>query len=226
MDPLMNIPSTPTADSDLNNDSRNSDKRGPGNYHHGNLRAALLQAAVELIREAGVEKLSLRGLARKVGVSQTAPYRHFQDKNHLLVEIAKQTFEELAQATSALIDPEYSATKNIEAAGKAYLNFAIQNPERYKLMFGSGIENRGEYPDLIESGQQSFDVLRQLVIVGIEQQELLADDPQVLSTNCWSAIHGFATLAIDGFYDRQVAFSDFDTLLNSHVRLSIRGIVR
>lgn len=226
MDPLMNTPSTPTADSSLDNDSHNSEKRGPGSYHHGNLRAALLQAAVELIREAGVEKLSLRGLARKVGVSQTAPYRHFQDKNHLLVEIAKQTFEELAQATRALIDPSGSATKNIEAAGKAYLNFAIHNPERYKLVFGPSIENRAEYPDLIDSGQKAFGILKQLVEAGIQQQELLDEDPQILSTTCWSNIHGFAALAIDGFYDRQVAFSDFDTLLNSHVRLSIRGIVR
>lgn len=195
-------------------------------YHHGNLRVALLEAAVELIREGGVDKLSLRGLARKVGVSQTAPYRHFQDKNQLLVEIAKHTFAELAGATRAVLDDQANATENLYVAGKAYLNFAINNPERYKLVFGPSIDNRSSYTDLVEAGQASFSVLKQLVTRGIEQGEFLEDDPQVLSTTCWSAIHGFAALAIDGFYERQVANTHFDTLLSNHLRLSLRAILR
>ena len=99
-------------------------------YHHGNLREALLQEAILCIRRAGVENLSLRALARNTGVSQTAPYRHFTDKNALLAELATQAFNELADSTAALIRPQQSAAANMQLAGEAYLRYALQNPEK------------------------------------------------------------------------------------------------
>ena len=203
-----------------------ADTKSSSQYHHGNLRVALLQAAVELIREGGVEKLSLRGLARKVGVSQTAPYRHFQDKNHLLVEIARQTFEEMTSATLALIDPQRNATENVYRCGKAYLHYAIDNPERYKLVFGPSIEHRESYPDLIDAGMRSFGVLKSLVEQGIQQGVFLDHCPQLLANGCWSSMHGFASLTIDGFYARQELPTSFDKLLDGHVHLSVRGLLR
>ena len=203
-----------------------SEAKHHSQYHHGNLREALLQAAVELIREGGVEKLSLRGLARKVGVSQTAPYRHFQDKNHLLVEIAKQTFAEMTAATTAPLDPDCSARENVFRCGKAYLRYAINNPERYKLVFGPSIEQRASYPELIEAGMRSFGVLMDLVKQGIDAGEFIDGCAQMLANGCWSGIHGFASLTIDGFYARQQLPIAFDDLLDGQIRMTVRSISR
>ena len=202
------------------------DAQSPGQYHHGNLRAALLEAAVELIRESSVEKLSLRALARKVGVSQTAPYRHFKDKNHLLVEIAKQTFDEMVQATVAELDAQQTPPQNVCNCGRAYLKYAIANPERYKLVFGPSIENRESYPDLLEAGMNSFEILMNLVEQGIDSGDFMDHCPKLLANACWTSMHGFASLAIDGFYQRQELPVDFDTLLEGQVHLAMRAIQR
>lgn len=197
-----------------------------GQYHHGNLKVALLQAAVELIRETSVEKLSLRALARKVGVSQTAPYRHFKDKNHLLVEIAKETFAEMVIVTTKELNPQQSPPQNICNCGRAYLQYAIDNPERYKLVFGPSIENREHYPDLLEAGMGSFAVLMRLVEQGISSGDFLDHCPTLLANACWASMHGFASLAIDGFYQRQDLSVDFATLLDGQLQLAIRAIQR
>ena len=197
-----------------------------GQYHHGNLKVALLQAAVELIRETSVEKLSLRALARKVGVSQTAPYRHFKDKNHLLVEIAKDTFAEMVMVTTKELNPQQTPPQNVCNCGRAYLQYAIDNPERYKLVFGPSIENRENYPDLMEAGMSSFAVLMNLVEQGIDSGDFLDHCPKLLANACWTSMHGFASLAIDGFYQRQELPVDFATLMEGQVQLSMRAIQR
>src|SRR5690554_7435538 len=91
-------------------------------YHHGNLREELLHKAISIIREKGVEKLSLRALARDVGVSQTAPYRHFTDKNELLAELATLALEELANEFLASITLGKSAPENIQDRKSTRLN--------------------------------------------------------------------------------------------------------
>ena len=197
-----------------------------GQYHHGNLKVALLQAAVELIRETSVEKLSLRALARKVGVSQTAPYRHFKDKNHLLVEIAKDTFAEMVMVTTKELNPQQTPPQNVCNCGRAYLQYAIDNPERYKLVFGPSIENRENYPDLMEAGMSSFAVLMNLVEQGIDSGDFLDHCPKLLANACWTSMHGFASLAIDGFYQRQELPVNFATLMEGQVQLSMRAIQR
>src|SRR5690554_7492436 len=113
-------------------------------YHHGNLREELLHKAISIIREKGVEKLSLRALARDVGVSQTAPYRHFTDKNELLAELATLALEELANEFLASITLGKSAPENIQNAGEVYLRYAFDNPEKYRLMFGRSEEHTSE----------------------------------------------------------------------------------
>ena len=143
-----------------------SNQNNATSYHHGNLREALLSAAVDSIREQGAENLSLRALARVVGVSQTAPYRHFADKNGLLVELARQTFDELSRVTSERIDPALNCADNLLRAGEAYLRYAIANPEKYRLIFGSSITQREQYPQLQTAARSAFNVLLQLMAEG------------------------------------------------------------
>jgi len=193
-------------------------------YHHGNLRKALLDAAVIAIREQGAENLSLRAVARKVGVSQTAPYRHFADKNDLLVELARQTFDEITATTSAGISTAHSAAENLQCAGEAYLRYAIANPEKYRLIFGNSIANRHNYPQLLESGQRSFNVLLDLIDQGIAHGEFLQRHPMLLANVCWSSIHGFASLCIDGIFARREQPADLDTMIAMQTGMTLRAI--
>ena len=166
-------------------------------YHHGNLRPALLEMAVLHLREEGHEKLSLRALARELGVSQTAPYRHFQDKNALLAALAADGFAELTRKTAAAVNKHSAdAAAALQACGIAYVKFARANPEKYLLMFGPGIAERQRYDELVKNSDASFQVL--LDVIGRAQREgLFAGKPAVMVANtAWALVHGLATLII------------------------------
>ena len=193
-------------------------------YHHGNLREALLQEAILCIRRAGVENLSLRALARNIGVSQTAPYRHFTDKNALLAELATQAFNELADSTAALIRPQQSAATNMQLAGEAYLRYALQNPEKYRLMFGSAIVQRDQYPALVQAGNRGFSILLQLIEQGISSGEFIAHSPLLLANACWSNIHGFALLSIDDLFARRPLPASIDIMLQRQIQFTLRSL--
>ncbi len=201
-----------------------SNQNNATSYHHGNLREALLSAAVDSIREQGAENLSLRALARVVGVSQTAPYRHFADKNGLLVELARQTFDELSRVTSERIDPALNCAENLLRAGEAYLRYAIANPEKYRLIFGSSITQREQYPQLQTAARSAFNVLLQLMAEGAQRGEFLPTEPMILANNCWSSIHGFALLTIDGVFARKEQPLGFDDMLRVHLQMTLRAI--
>ena len=194
-------------------------------YHHGNLRQALIDAAVEQIKTHGVEKLSLRGLARDVGVSQTAPYRHFEDKNHLLAEIATQAFDDLYEATFQYVNLDDAPLLNIGRTGFRYLMFARANPERYKLMFGPTIQNRTEYETMIAAGQRGFDVLISEVERGIERGEFINQNSFVLANILWTQVHGLSSLVIDGFYENKELPMPLEQFIAVQMFLSARSVM-
>lgn len=201
-------------------------KEKPNAYHHGNLRLALIDAAVEQIIAEGVEKLSLRGLARAVGVSQTAPYRHFEDKNHLLAEIATQTFGQLYDATITKLVPGASATHNIVQTGTEYLRFARANPERYKMIFGPTIQNRMDYPNMIENGERCFGILIDLVEQGIKDGDILEGCALIQANMLWTQVHGLSSLVIDGFYENKELPMALDDFLEAQCLLAVRSVMR
>ena len=194
------------------------------NYHHGNLRLALLEATVTQIKEVGVEKLSLRGIARIAGVSQSAPYRHFKDKNELLAEVATQAFIDLYQATSQQLTPQRSISENLEATALAYVDFAIANPEKYKLMFGPSIQNRRSYSNMVAAGEKSFNVLISQVERGIAEGIFLNDCSMILANTLWTQVHGIASLIIDGFYQNRELPMPFDEFLRAQISIASRAI--
>jgi AcrR family transcriptional regulator len=205
-------------------DSSNDNSSTDSSYHHGNLRLALLNAAIAQIKEVGVEKLSLRGIARTVGVSQTAPYRHFRDKNELLAEIATQAFLDLYTTTSKDIRDDKSASDNIKVTGSTYLAFAIDNPEKYKLMFGPSIQCRSDYPKMVSAGDTLFDVLIGQVERGITEGIFLEGCPMVLANTLWTHAHGLASLTIDGFYENREIPMPFDEFLIIQISIASRAI--
>jgi AcrR family transcriptional regulator len=206
---------------DSSNDSSSTDS----SYHHGNLRLALLDAAIAQIKEVGVEKLSLRSIARTVGVSQTAPYRHFKDKNQLLADVAAQAFTELYERSRSLIDPNANAITNIQTTGMTYLQYAIENPEKYRLLFGNTIQNRRHYRAMIEAGEQSFQILIDQVERGIEAGDFIPGCSLLLANSLWTQVHGAASLILDGFYQDRELPMPFDDFLKAQIHIGTRALL-
>ena len=125
-------------------------------YHHGALKTALLDAADALLDEGGAGAVSLREAARRAGVSATAPYRHFADKEALLAALATRGFEQFG---AALEDAARDESDPLAAMGLAYVRFALARPGRFRLMFGPGISDRSRYPELQAAAARAFEWL-------------------------------------------------------------------
>ena len=192
-------------------------------YHHGNLRQALLDAAVRQLNKGGTASISLRALAREVGVSQTAPYRHFPNKNLLLVAMAVDGFRQLEQSVKNASDSVNEGDKALIAAAESYVAFAAANPELYRLMFGPAL-NEWRKPEFMHGvPPAAFASLIAIVEKGMAQGHLTDSYPAwFLAKNCWAQIHGHASLLIDGLLDLGTPEgSTFD--LEKSLRLSIEG---
>lgn len=170
----------------------------PQPYHHGNLRQALLDKALTSLRRYGAEQLSLRELARALGVSQAAPYRHFADKESLLAELATQGFRELARDMRASMQGKDGAAAALQASGLSYIRFAARHPEQYRLMFGKGRIEKGRYSSFDEAATDAFGVLLTVIQQGVDSGNFKNEPVMVLALAAWSIVHGFASLAIDG----------------------------
>lgn len=154
-------------------------------YHHGDLRATLIDAAVDAIEADGVDRLSLRDLARRVGVSHAAPMHHFGDRTGLFTAIAADGFDRLARALEA------SRADFIEA-GVAYVRFAVADPGRFAVMFRP--ELLRDDPALVAARDRAGALLR-------EGAGLAGGDTRADVLAAWSLVHGFATLWNAGAID-------------------------
>lgn len=167
-------------------------------YHHGDLRNALVNIGVAMLAEEGVEALSLRGLARRAGVSHNAPYQHFADKDALLAAIAEQGFGLLADAidnslTGAGTD---SFRERLIAAGQGYVRFAIDHPHHFRLMFGP--QTHADYASLSTAARAAFDGLAGIVAEGRREGTLRGDDPREAAMVIWLVVHGLCEVLIAG----------------------------
>ena len=160
-------------------------------YHHGDLRTALLRAAVELIAEHGIHKLSLRECARRAGVSHAAPYRHFADKDALLLAIAREGFALLHQRGLTAVEGLRDPRDRLDAYGVAYVRFAIEHPVHVRVMFTMPIPAAHANTAV---GEEAFDLL-----VEVASQVAGPDvDPREAATAAWSLSHGLSMLILDG----------------------------
>ncbi|WP_339671815.1 TetR/AcrR family transcriptional regulator [Dasania marina] len=176
-------------------------------YHHGELYNSLLNAAHSMLAEGGIEALSLRKLAEQVGVSRTAPYHHFKDKNELLCALAADGFQRKQAAIEQLsLNSTPSAASNPAQQFKDfvydYIKHATANPELYDLMFGRPIWKTGSSnPQLQNHAYPVFQ--QQLALIKNWQQQGVLDseaDTLRLSQVIWSTLHGITRLVIDGIY--------------------------
>ena len=171
-------------------------------YHHGSLREALVEAAEAVIAERGADGFSLREAARRAGVSPAAPQHHFGDARGLLTALATRGFENLGNALAAAdAAAERSPRSRLRAQGAAYVRFALTRPAQFDIMWRTGrLDN--EDPGLAEAGRRAFSVLQTAIAAGSgepggEHQPSQAD-PRAIA--CWSMVHGFARLALDGAF--------------------------
>lgn len=167
------------------------------NYHHGNLREELIQRAEEHLVKDGIKELSLRALAREIGVSQTAPYRHFKDKNALLAALATEGFKRFFEICKASEERE-RADIGLLMFGLSYIHFAREHTELFHLMFGTALQPRTTYPDLFAAGREAIYKLRRSVETGVSNGTIQSlDDSASMAHTIWAAVHGVATLMLD-----------------------------
>jgi len=174
-------------------------------YHHGDLRRALLQAAVRTLQKQGQAALTLRAVGDELGVSRTALYRHFADKSALLTAVASEGFRMLQADLVGSWQAAGKGRPGFDAMGEAYVRFAIANPWHYRVMFGGGFELDTSDAELTAEGEGAFRALADALVeqqaAGLVRQE----DPQLQANFVWSTVHGVAMLAIDGNLEHQGA---------------------
>ena len=180
----------------------NSTEVARPSYHHGDLRQALLKGALDLIADVGIDNLSLRRLAERVGVSRTAPYHHFSDKNDLLCAIAAVDFKSRHEAAKELFaDTSKTQREKFEQHIYRYIRFAVDNPDRYELMFGRSIWRQSNSTQEVRDAaypffQETVDMIRSWQDCGL----IAGTDALRTSQVIWGAQHGIAKLWIDGIY--------------------------
>jgi AcrR family transcriptional regulator len=169
-------------------------------YHHGDLRQALIEAALKLVSEKDVDSVSLREVARQVGVSHTAPYRHFADKDSLLAAVAQEGFQMLHHALDVVPDEtSLNPLKRLQEIGVTYVDFALKHSTHYRLMFSAyGATSAQQNPELEQAAKQAFMVLVNGVKSGQQQGLIRPDNAQQLALAAWALTHGLAMLLMDG----------------------------
>jgi AcrR family transcriptional regulator len=187
-------------------------------YHHGNLRTALLTQAERTVRERGVKELSLRELARDVGVSHAAPRRHFPDRQALLDALAESGFERLgSELAGAMANAGEDFQARLEATATAYIRFATRDPDLLELMFASKHGDQAEV--LEEAATRAFSVMLGLIEQGQAEAALEAGDPERVGLVLFATIQGIAALLTAGIVDED----QLDELVSDAIGHFLRG---
>jgi AcrR family transcriptional regulator len=159
-------------------------------YHHGDARNALLAAASDLLESVGAAGLSLRQVAERAGLSRQAPYNHFENKEALLAELAREGFERLAASLSSAAESQ--AKSALERAADAYIRRAQEAPALFRLMFSRELVNLSRFPAAAAAGSRAFDGLTGIVAACSPPERV-----RELALAAWSLVHGYATLCIE-----------------------------
>jgi len=182
-------------------------------------RARLCAVAERLFAEHGPKAVTMRELARALGVSAMTPYRYFKDKDEILAAVRASAFDRFAAALELAAKAPGNAAVRADAVGRAYLDFAFSQPHAYKLMFDLSQPQEGRFPELERAGQRARRTMsaymKALVAGGF-----LAGDPEMLAQIFWAMVHGLVVLHLAGKLDPK---PDFATLHAEAMRLLARG---
>ena len=169
------------------------------NYHHGDLKNALIKAGVEILAKDGVIGLSLRKVAARAGVSHTAPYSHFVDKQALIAAISTEGFRQLYEQMSAVAE-EYKTKPSMQLieVGWAYVQFALDDRDRFKVMFSGILEKEKIYPEFVTESQRNFQLVKMVVEANQAAGVLRSGPSDLVALSAWAIIHGFSMLLLEG----------------------------
>ncbi|RPI93465.1 MAG: TetR/AcrR family transcriptional regulator [Chloroflexi bacterium] len=171
----------------------------PKKYHHGDLENALIKAGVEILSKEGIEGLSLRKVAKRAGVSHSAPYAHFKDRQSLIAAISTEGFKQLyAELDAAVSTHAGDPRQQLVEGAWAYVQFAMNNTDTFKIMFSGVLEKEKEYPSFVEISRRTFervvDIVRACQNAGI----LRSAPAELVAVSVWGQIHGVISLAFEG----------------------------
>jgi len=169
------------------------------NYHHGDLKNALIKAGVEILAKEGVGGLSLRKVAQQAGVSHSAPYSHFPDKQSLIAAISTEGFKQLYDELSSVVmshkdDPK----RQLMDGALVYVQFAMDNTDTFKIMFSGVLEKEKEYPSFVEISRKTFELVVDIVRACQAAGVLRTDQPELKAVSIWGQVHGIVSLALEG----------------------------
>ena len=205
---------------------RKEERRAERGYHHGNLKEALLQAALDLIAQKGAAGFTFADAARMAGVSPAAPYRHFRDRDELLSSIAQRGFEQFeAQLAAAWDDGRPDTVTAFERVGKAYLAFARTEPAFYSAMFESGVA-ADSTAGLLAAGERAFGVIRAAAerLAALAPPNVPRPPALMMALHIWSMSHGVASLFARGDAARRKLPMSPEELLEAEVLIYLRGL--
>lgn len=189
--PTRNVYGDNMSDEDNSVNMENGGGKSAGSYHHGDLRAAVIAAGLKRLESGDSTELGLRALARDVGVSATALYRHFPDKEALLDALADEGLRRLGALQAQAWLKAGGGRTGFLATGVAYVRFAHEEPAVFRLSFTR------QMPERKQEGADGGEVAYSLLRVGVAQTMTHLDDPEVAALHAWSLVHGLAMLVLD-----------------------------
>lgn len=194
-------------------------------YHHGDLKNTLIDVALAHISRDGAGSLSLREVARDAGVSHSAAYRHFANKENLLVAIAEQGFRQLGETLGAAAQAHAGdPARALQATGVAYVEFAISHPEHLQVMFGGSIACPSDYPSLVAAGDETYAALTRTVAEGSKLGQLRSGDDAMIALTCWATVHGLSQLIAGGQIGREAGDASPRSLALAATALVMQGV--
>lgn len=192
-----------------------NDQQKKFKYHHGNLRDALLTAAVQILDTDGIDGLSLRALAKATGVTQAAPYSHFRDKEELLAAVAEGGFQRLALQMAEDATGAPTVAVRIEKLISSYIRFAVENKAMFQVMFGRELADMKKFPTLAMTAGKCYSLISSALA-----SKDGAGDTRLTAAAVWSLCHGLTTLVTEGKIDPQsFGASGTDELVRKSVAL-------
>ena len=168
-------------------------------YHHGDLKNALIQAAIAILAEEGVGGLSLRKAARRAGVSHAAPYAHFADKQALIAAVSTEGYRRIHARLQAAAAPyPNDPLRRLVEGAWAYMEFALEDPAHFRITLSGAVSREQDYPELVHATAESFALVVRIVADCQAAGFLRKGRADLLAVNLWSAVHGLASLVVDG----------------------------
>ena len=168
-------------------------------YHHGDLKNALIKAGVEILSKEGMEGLSLRKVAQRAGVSHSAPYSHFPDKQSLIAAISTEGFNQLySELDAAILAYPKNPKKQLQQGARTYVQFALNNTDTFKIMFSGALEKEKEYPAFVEISSKTFQRVVGVVQACQETGLLHSSSAERMAVAVWGQVHGIISLALEG----------------------------